>query len=736
MGDIFRLSENTPEYYQEESLDFQLICRLYDIINNGFLFDSHTISNIINTPVCNSNMLKLLQTKLGFFTQKKLNDDNLYGALDVFKNLVYKKGSKDAIRGAVNLFSKLNNIQKQISVVYNLNETAYEAVTIPAHSLVIGIEDQIQDVSLLDELFRYILPAGIPYYIYFYQNVETFTNTWVSNKAELLFVTDSIDAMLRQIFFGYYNDGKFYLDNTYLVEITPFNYNLYMDKITNVTYIYIEGIGYTTDADMASRLIAGVDTTMLTAPQQLDKPNSIDNWTGYEEDFYKNKFYGYDFNSGQVVVSLYVSYYINDVLYMQKSYQTGDLVQILPPPELDGYITYWSSWFPDTIQINENNQFYMPDENVIFYGTQTQVQYAITYYVDDVEYQTDMYDYGDTIIIPNSPTKTGYSFSGWLNVPQTMPAQNISVYGAFGINTYTLTYNVNNVKLDEETYEYDQTIVVKQLPTKTGYTYTAWSPQVPTTMPAYDFVTNSNERPIKYKIVFNANGGSGTMANQEFYYDTAQQLTANSFTRICYTFTGWNTLANGQGVSYTNRQLVTNLTNINNATITLYAQWEKSSTLENVTIVFNDQITLPSNDLNYGLHFYVNDMPEKTYALLELNNSNMFYDFYRGDLDFNGELDLLDVATLNSYVLGQITLTPEQLLLADVNDNGIVNNQDVTILRNIILGHSEPTYIHINTVYDGTWLSNNYKTITILKGKDVDNQTLIAWLENNATQVE
>ena len=90
MGDIFRLSENTPEYYQEESLDFQLICRLYDVINNGFLFDSHTISNIINTPVCNSNMLKLLQTKLGFFTQKKLNDDNLYGALDVFKNLVYK----------------------------------------------------------------------------------------------------------------------------------------------------------------------------------------------------------------------------------------------------------------------------------------------------------------------------------------------------------------------------------------------------------------------------------------------------------------------------------------------------------------------------------------------------------------------------------------------------------------------------------------------------------------------
>ena len=690
MGDIFRLSENTPEYYQEESLDFQLICRLYDVINNGFLFDSHTISNIINTPVCNSNMLKLLQTKLGFFTQKKLNDDNLYGALDVFKNLVYKKGSKDAIRGAVNLFSKLNNIQKQISVVYNLSETAYEAVTIPAHSLVIGIEDQIQDVSLLDELFRYILPAGIPYYIYFYQNVETFTNTWVSNKAELLFVTDSIDAMLRQIFFGYYHDGKFYVDNTYLVEITPFNYNLYMDKITNITYIYIEGIGYTTDADMASRLIAGVDTTMLTAPQQLDKPQYLPDWTGRSEDYNKNKFYAYDYSSQHILVPLYVSYYINDVLYMQKSYQEDDLVQILPPPELDGYITYWSSWSPNTIQINENNQFYMPDENVIFYGTQTPVQYAITYYVDDVEYQTDMYNYGDTIIIPNSPTKTGYSFSGWANVPQTMPAQNISVYGAFGINTYTLTYNVNNVKLSEETYEYDQTIVVKQVPTKTGYIYTPWSPAVPQTMPANDYVTNSTEQPIKYTIVFNANGGSGSMPNQEFYYDQAQQLIQNTFTKLGYEFSHWTTSSTGGGTSYSDKQLVNNLKTTNNSTLTLYAQWKYQTSVANTKWVFNNQPDLAgvwpnTTSLSHGEYH--------NYGTYNINFTSRSINFTSLSGDYS------------SYY------------------------------RNYYMNYGD-TKVYEGTNNDSSWTNSNYKTITITGGTDVTTTRLIYFLRDNATQIE
>ena len=78
----------------------------------------------------------------------------------------------------------------------------------------------------------------------------------------------------------------------------------------------------------------------------------------------------------------------------------------------------------------------------------------------------------------------------------------------------------------------------------------------------------------KYSVKFDANDGEGEMANQDFTYDAAAKaLTANTFTRTGYTFAGWNTQADGQGTSYTDKQSVRNLTTDNNGVVTLYAQW-------------------------------------------------------------------------------------------------------------------------------------------------------------------
>ena len=75
---------------------------------------------------------------------------------------------------------------------------------------------------------------------------------------------------------------------------------------------------------------------------------------------------------------------------------------------------------------------------------------------------------------------------------------------------------------------------------------------------------------VYYTITFNANGGSGTMAAQTFEAGVSQAIAANAFTRSGYTFTGWNTNADGSGTSYTDKQSIT-LTQ----DITLYAQWEQ-----------------------------------------------------------------------------------------------------------------------------------------------------------------
>ena len=77
-----------------------------------------------------------------------------------------------------------------------------------------------------------------------------------------------------------------------------------------------------------------------------------------------------------------------------------------------------------------------------------------------------------------------------------------------------------------------------------------------------------------YTVKFDSNGGTGSMSDMDFAYGTAQNLTANAFTKDRFYFDGWNTRADGTGTSYTNGELVNNLSSTNGAEITLYAQWK------------------------------------------------------------------------------------------------------------------------------------------------------------------
>lgn len=76
-----------------------------------------------------------------------------------------------------------------------------------------------------------------------------------------------------------------------------------------------------------------------------------------------------------------------------------------------------------------------------------------------------------------------------------------------------------------------------------------------------------------YTVSFDANGGSGTMADQTFRSNEAQTLTSNSFTLEGYAFIGWSTTPDGV-VAYTNGQSVSNLTATSGGTVTLYAKWK------------------------------------------------------------------------------------------------------------------------------------------------------------------
>lgn len=92
--------------------------------------------------------------------------------------------------------------------------------------------------------------------------------------------------------------------------------------------------------------------------------------------------------------------------------------------------------------------------------------------------------------------------------------------------------------------------------------------------------------PISYTIKYYSNGGSGSMNDSIHNYDSDKKLSANSYTKTGYTFKNWTTKANGTGNTYTDQQLVRNLTTLNNGTISLYAQWDAKTV--KVTFYKND----------------------------------------------------------------------------------------------------------------------------------------------------
>lgn len=115
--------------------------------------------------------------------------------------------------------------------------------------------------------------------------------------------------------------------------------------------------------------------------------------------------------------------------------------------------------------------------------------YKLIYMVDGEEYKSyDIYG-GESITPESAPTKEGYTFSGWSEIPATMPAHDVTVTGTFSINSYKLTYMIDNEVYKNVTYEYGATITPEPTP-EGNYATFEWT-DLPQTMPAHDVVVHA-----------------------------------------------------------------------------------------------------------------------------------------------------------------------------------------------------------------------------------------------------
>ena len=146
------------------------------------------------------------------------------------------------------------------------------------------------------------------------------------------------------------------------------------------------------------------------------------------------------------------------------------------------------------------------------------------------------YIYGSILNKPNV-VRQGYTFTGWDPVASdTVPGENKVYVAQWSQNTYTVTFDDNNGDggiIQSLVFGAD---LIAPIVTRIGYTFTGWSPYVPTIAPNFDVVYTAQWTVNTYNLTFNANGGSGG-TNKTIAYGTA--ITPPVVKKNGYTFTGW-----------------------------------------------------------------------------------------------------------------------------------------------------------------------------------------------------
>lgn len=131
-------------------------------------------------------------------------------------------------------------------------------------------------------------------------------------------------------------------------------------------------------------------------------------------------------------------------------------------------------------------------------------KYTITYMVDGEEYYSETIESGAEIPLIDAPTKEGYTFCGWENIPSNMPDEDITVYAKYTPNNYTVSFKANGEIVYSELLTYGTTIVVPDAPEIEDYAFVEWLGLLET-VPAHDVEFVAVYKQVGVRIADDAN---------------------------------------------------------------------------------------------------------------------------------------------------------------------------------------------------------------------------------------
>ena len=218
--------------------------------------------------------------------------------------------------------------------------------------------------------------------------------------------------------------------------------------------------------------------------------------------------------------------------------------------------------------------------------------------------QAMTYDKSTSLTV-NTYKRTGYTFLGWATSDSATEATyknqdsvknlgesgTVTLYAVWSANSYSIEFDGNGATsgaMASQAMTYDQLAFLKTNAYKrTGYTFLGWAVSATATKATYgnaEIVKNLAESGMvtlyavwkanTYSIIFDGNGAtSGSMTPQDMTYDESANLTANTYEKERFVFTGWATSASDTMPSYADQEIVINLAT--SGEVILYAVWNE-----------------------------------------------------------------------------------------------------------------------------------------------------------------
>ncbi len=188
----------------------------------------------------------------------------------------------------------------------------------------------------------------------------------------------------------------------------------------------------------------------------------------------------------------YIEYYVvfknyDDSELSRRSYHYGDMIDEPDEPTKpeDSVGTYQFTGWDKEIVACTRNMTYKATYSTIY------KEYKVEFRdYDGTILHSDTYHYGDTVFIPQNPTrvsdkKYGYVFAGWNK--EVVPCNGNAVYTAAYDETYieyTIVFkNYDGTVISSKIYHYDETVEVPSIPTRPAdntytYTFAGWDKEI------------------------------------------------------------------------------------------------------------------------------------------------------------------------------------------------------------------------------------------------------------------